>query len=252
MKKFVSLLIETSINFRVAVVSIISVLTAMFMMLASQLPLKTIFDDLLPADHPYIQVHQKHKATFGSSNLVSLMLKVQEGDIFKPDVLQAIQTATVDMQKVKGVDQFQVISLASKKLKEVIASTSEIRLRPLMWPDVPATPAEITQLKQAVLQNPLVYGIYVSPDLKSALITADFIDPNLDYATIFSEIRQIAKNAESIPGVKTNLVGEPILYGWVNYYLFETMMVLAACVAALALLLFFITRTFRGTVLPMI
>jgi len=252
MKKLVSLLIETSIRFRVAVVLIIAALTAIFMVLASQLPLKTIFDDLLPADHPYIQVHQKHKATFGSSNLVSLMLEVQEGDIFKPEVLQAIQTATVEMQRVKGIDQFQVISLASKKLKEVIASTAEIKLRPLMWPDVPTTPAEIAQLKESVLQNPLVYGIYVSPDLKSALITADFIDPNLDYTAIFSEIRQIANNAESVPGVKTHLVGEPILYGWVAYYLPETMMVLAACVAVLALLLFFITRTFRGTVLPMV
>ena len=76
MKKLVSLLIETSIRFRVTVVLIIGALTAMFMVLASQLPLKTIFDDLLPADHPYIQVHQKHKATFGSSNLVLSLIHI--------------------------------------------------------------------------------------------------------------------------------------------------------------------------------
>lgn len=252
MEKVVRLLIETLIRFRIAVVVVIGALTVVFMALAAQLPLKTIFDDLLPAQHPYVQVHQKYKSTFGSSNLVSLMLRVEDGDIFRPDVLKTIQTATVEMQKVKGIDQFQVISLASKKLKEVIASTADIKLRPLMWPDVPNSAEEIAQLKQSVLQNPLVYGIYVSPDLKSALITADFIDPSLDYSAIFKEVRQIADKAESSGLVRAHLVGEPILYGWVAYYLPETMMVLSACVLVLALLLFFITRTFRGTVLPMI
>jgi predicted RND superfamily exporter protein len=252
MEKLVALFVSTMIRFRIAVVIIVGVLTVVFMGLAAQLPLKTIFDDLLPSNHPYIQVHQKYKQTFGSSNLVSLMLRVEQGDIFRTEVLQEIQTATTALQQVKGIDQFQIISLASKKLKEVIASTTEIKLRPLMWPEVPKTPEEIAQLKQAVLQNPLVYGIYVSPDLKSALITADFIDRDLDYTEIFTSIRAIADRAEASGVVKTHLVGEPILYGWVAYYLPETMLVLGACIAVLALLLFLITRTFRGTVLPMI
>jgi len=35
-----------------------------------------------------------------------------------------------------------------------------------MWPEVPKSDTELAQLKAAVLKNPLVYGAYVSPDLK--------------------------------------------------------------------------------------
>src|SRR5882762_2516569 len=176
---------------------------------ALRVEVKTVFDDLLPRNHPYIQVHERIKQTFGGSNLVSIMLEVDRGDIFSRPVLEKIQKVTKDLQQVDGVNQFQIISLAAKKLKEIRGSTDAIELRPLMWPEVPKSDTELAQLKAAVLKNPLVYGAYVSPDLKAALVTVDFYENAVDYKKIFPQIMAIADSVQG-DGVKVRVVGEQI------------------------------------------
>lgn len=233
------------------VVAALVIITAIMAGLALQIQVKTVFDDLLPRNHPYIAVHNQFKQTFGGSNVISIMLEVEQGDIFVPAVLGKIQKVTRDLERVDGVNQFQIISLASKKLREIRASTEGVEVRPLMWPELPKNQEEIARLREAVLNSPLVYGPYVSIDLKAALITADFYDQLLDYHKVFKQVRDIAGKVAG-DGVRVRVVGEPVLYGWVNYYLTETLYILLITLACLVLLLFFISRTWRGTVLPLL
>jgi len=241
---FIARLVEFCIRRRVAVVLVVGILTAFLATLALKVEIKTVFNDLLPTNHPYIKVHEQFKKTFGSSNLVSIMLEVREGDIFTARTLAKIQKVTKDLQLVDGVNQFQIISLAAKKMKEVNASTEGIDIKPLMWPEVPDTAEGIAKLKDSVLRNPLVYGAYVSLDMKAALITVDFYDNEVRYDKIFDQIGNIARAVES-DEVKVRLVGEPILYGWVNHYLPETGKIFFITIAALILLLFITARTWR-------
>jgi predicted RND superfamily exporter protein len=236
---------------RVAVLVLIGLITAVFGVLAARIEIKTVFNDLLPTNHPYIAVHQKFKQTFGSSNLVSVMLEVKDGDIFQPKVLEKIQTVTKRLELVDGANQFQVISLAAKKLKEVRSSTEGIDIQPLMWPKVPTTDEGVARLRDAVLRNPLVYGAYVSTDLKAALVTVDFYDAELKYEKVFDQITEIQRAVEG-DGVTVRLVGEPILYGWVSHYLPETARIFLITIAALIALLFITARTWRGTLLPLL
>ncbi|MBN4841806.1 RND transporter, partial [Citrobacter braakii] len=113
--------------------------------------------------------NNRFKATFGGSNMVSIMLEVEQGDVFQLPVLERTQAITKALQKVEGIDTYQIVSLASKKMKEVRASTDGIESRPLMWPGLPKDAAEIAVLREAVLNNPLVYGPYVSLDQKATL-----------------------------------------------------------------------------------
>ncbi|MCX7180479.1 MAG: MMPL family transporter [Proteobacteria bacterium] len=248
---FISRLVEFCIRRRVAVVVIVGILTAFLATLALKVEVKTVFNDLLPTNHPYIKIHEQFKKTFGSSNLVSIMLEVREGDIFTTKTLGKIQKVTTDLQLVHGVNQFQIISLAAKKMKEVNASTEGIDIKPLMWPEVPDSAEGIARLKDSVLRNPLVYGSYVSLDMKAALITVDFYDNEVRYDKIFDQIGDIARSVEG-DDVKVRLVGEPILYGWVNHYLPETGRIFFITIAALILLLFVTARTWRGTLLPLL
>ncbi len=250
-KGFVVRLVAFCISYRVAVLSAILLATAALAFLAVKVEIRTVFSDLLPLNHPYIKVHEEFKKTFGSSNLVSIMLEVEEGDIFTEKTLSRIRKVTNDLQMVDAVNQFQIISLASKKMKEVRASTDDIDIRPLMWPDIPDSAEGIRQLRESVLQNPMVYGAYVSRDLKAALVTVDFYDNEIRYDRIFSQIGEIARSVEG-DGVSVRVVGEPILYGWVNEYLPETGRIFFATIAALVILLFFTARTWRGTILPMV
>ena len=45
--------------------------TALFAYWGFQLPLVTSFGDLLPQNHPYIQIHNKFSGTFGGANNIS-------------------------------------------------------------------------------------------------------------------------------------------------------------------------------------
>ena len=243
--------VDACIRNRRLVIAIYALSTLLMLCFALRVQVKTLFDDLLPRNHPYIQVHEQIKRVFGGSNLVSIMIEAEHGDIFQVPVLSKVQSVTRELQKVDGVNQFQIISLASKKLKEIRGSTDAIELHPVMWPDIPRTDAELSHLRDAVKRNQLVYGSYVSIDLKAALVTVDFYDDEVDYKKIFPEIMAIA-NAAGGDGVRVRVVGEPILYGWVAHYLPETVEIFLATIACLVLLLFTVARTWRGTLLPLL
>lgn len=225
--------------------------TAFMAWFAVQLPIRTVFSELMPQQHPFIQVHEQFKTTFGGSNIVSIMLEVEEGTIFQMPVLAKIKAVQDRLQLVEGVNQFQIISLAASKLREVRASTDGIITRPLMWPDLPETQEDIDRLRDAVLENPLVYGRYVSIDLKSALVTVDFIDHLVNYDTNFQQINDIIRDVDTPDdGIKFHVVGDPILFGWVKYYLPETAWIAIITLFAIFVTLMIFMRTWRGSVIP--
>ncbi len=244
-------LIDLILQHRVPVVSAIVGFTCVMAYLAAQIEVKTVFSDLLPRNHPYVAVNNQFKQTFGGSNMVSIMLEVEQGDVFDMKVLGKVRQVTQALQKVEGVDTYQIASLASKKMKEVRASTEGIESRPLMWPGLPKDAGEIATLREAVLNNPLVYGPYVSMDMRATLVTADFIDGAVDYLKAYRQISEIADQAKG-DGVLVRVVGEPILYGLVNHYLGETLRIFMVTVGALVVLLLLITRTWHGTILPLV
>lgn len=248
--KLVGGAIEWFIHHRVLVVSIVMVITAAMAYLAAQIEVKTVFSDLLPRNHQYIKINDQFKQTFGGSNMISIMLETEEGDVFQMKVLERVQKITKALQKVSNVDSYQIVSLASKKIKEVRASTDGIESRPLMWPNLPKDENELKILKESVLNNSLVFGAYVSLDMKATLITVDFVDAGIDYSKIYDQITEIT-DAAAGDGIKVRIVGEPLLYGIVGHYLTETLHLFLITVATLVALLFLITRSWHGTILPL-
>ncbi|MFA5120682.1 RND family transporter [Zavarzinia sp.] len=239
------------VRHRFPVLIAMAVVTVVMGWFALHVQIKTRFTDLLPRNHPYVQVDQDYKASFGSSNLVTIMVSADQGEIFTPEILGNIRDITLALRTIEGVNQFGITSLASKKLKEIRSSTYEIETRPLMWPDVPRSADAVAALRAAVLNNGLVYGQYVARDLKSALITVDFIDRLVDYDTAFAQINQVI-DAHRLPGVTYRVVGDPMLYGWIGANLGETGLVFLLSVAVLGIILFLCSRTWYGTVLPLL
>lgn len=242
---------EFCIDNRKLVIGVVAAITLVLGFFAVQVEIKTQFADLLPARHPYMKIHNAFKETYGGSNMVSIMLEVQKGDIFTPEVLGKVKTISRELQQVAGVNQFQIVSLATRKLKQVKVTAEGIDSSPLMWPDVPQTPEGIAKLREAVLNNALVFGSYVSLDMKSTLITVDFYDQFADYITAFHQISDIvARNGGK--NTKIRVVGEPVLYGWVRHYLPETFHIFLLTIAGMIAFLFVVSRTYRGTILPLL
>lgn len=243
---------EFFIRVRVWVVVVIAILTGSFVYFGSKGEVRTIFKDLMPSDHPYISVHQEFKSSFGGSNMVSIMLRVEEGDIFTLENLKKIQDITKDLRMISGVNSYQIYSIAAKKVREVKSGSYGIKTKSLMWPYVPKNESEIEKLKQSVLSNRLVYGTYVSRDLKAALITADFIERKMNFATVYQEITDLVEKHRG-EGYELSVVGEPILQGIIRAFLPETLKIFVLSIGALGVLLFiFFMRSLRGTFVPLL
>ncbi len=238
------------IRWRHAVLAAIAMVTLVLGYFALQVEVKTIFTDLQPGDHPYVQTNEEFKNTFGGANVVTIMVEPKEGDIFNLETLGTIKQITDDLQYVDAVNQFQIVSLASKKLKNVIASDIGIESLPIMWPELPNGQDEIDKVRKDVISNPMVYGSYVSYDQKSALITVDFIDRLIDYAKVLPQINEVIAKASN-PNINIKVVGQPILAGMVLDYLPETLWIVMLIVVVIALILLVSKGTLRGMILPL-
>lgn len=252
LKHFSARLAKWSIDHRVPVTLVVGLITLFFALCLTRLEIQTRFSDMLPHGHPYVKVHQAYKDSFAASNRVMILVKAREGDILHGDILEEVQRITRSLRTVEGVNLQQIVSIASRKLKRVSASSEGIETRPLMGDQVPRSEPELQALRQAIQNNSMVYGLYVNRDFSSTLIQVDFYDHLVNYKAIFPQIQAILDASPIKDQVSLHLVGEPILYGWVAHYLPETLSLSLLSLGAMLVLLFVFSRTWRGTLLPLL
>jgi len=109
------------LHHRYKVVGVVWVLAlALAAAAAMRLIVSTKNEDLLPTNHPYIKVHKQFEDQFGGPNLVVIMLTVEKGTIFEPKALAKIKAITEKLQYVDAVNQYQIVSLASKNSKTFV------------------------------------------------------------------------------------------------------------------------------------
>ncbi len=69
------------------VLSLIAILTLFFALRIPGLKIFTDFADLLPQQHPYIELHNSIKDDFGGANVLVVGVEFAEGDIFSNENL---------------------------------------------------------------------------------------------------------------------------------------------------------------------
>lgn len=236
---------------RAVIFGLIAAATLCFAYLSIKIEMYTAFSDLLPADHPYVRVHNRFWKTFGGANVVLLSVEVTEGDIFNVPVLEKIKKLTEVIEQTPGANNYQIFSIARQKVKDVRATAWGIEVEPVMWPDVPREPEAIERLRDVVYANPTIVGRLVSEDGKAALITAAFHEERLDYAALFRRIQRAIQASED-GNTRVFAAGEPILYGWIYHHLGSISLIIAlTCLSMLAILVLYY-RNLNGVMIPLI
>ncbi len=92
-KRALYLLGERLIQNRTPVAILTAVVTAWFGFHTAQLEMITSFGELLPNGHPFIEVHDEYAKDFGGANNITLMVEVEEGNLFNVETLGQIWTA---------------------------------------------------------------------------------------------------------------------------------------------------------------
>ena len=104
------------LRWRFLVLGVVGALTAFFGYYAAQTQLVTSFGDLLPQNHPFIQIAHKYDQYFGSVNNVTIMVEAREGTIYNADIIKKIVNMTQNMDLVYGIQHGSVRSIATCEL----------------------------------------------------------------------------------------------------------------------------------------
>jgi len=237
---------------RIAAMVVVLGVTAFF---ATQIPkvrVESLLIDLFPEDHEFVETYKEYQDIFGGANLVILSLEVREGTIFNIPTLEKIRKITKELELLDGVNNYQVLSLAQRKVKLItVDPVAGFQAVPLMWPEVPKTDEEVAALEKLVHTTPRVHRYLVSKDDKAALIVAGFFEGQFDPRDTYRRLREIASSVED-PNTVVRMIGRPVLLGYVLEHYSQLGWLFAATVVSIVLLLVFYFRDLRGVVIPVV
>ena len=228
------------------------VVTGFFALGLRQVEIKTIFSDLLPKNHPFVQVYKDHP-NFGNPLTVTVMVKRTDGQtIYNPETLQKVWDMTRNIDLTPGVDHDQVLSITTEKARYSEATPYGIDSQPLMGDHSPATSEEIEEFRERVKKSPASQTFLISADETATLIQATFIERLLDYRTVFEFVQENLVEAEADGVHEIHAAGQPMLTGWVFYYQYQMIFIFMVTATVLLLALVFYMRNVAGVVAPVV
>jgi hypothetical protein len=249
MKRFVHWFSHGLIRYRYGFLGLCLVISVFFAYQLKNLSFNTNLGDFYPLKHPYLKVQNDLNEIFGGLNQVSIAISVKQGDIVNTLTLEKVWEITNQLYLTDGINAGRVVSLSARKIKHVEANLEGFAAERLMH-DPPRTQEELAILKQRILRNPLVYGPIVSPDFKATLIQADF-ESAVSSRKIFQLLRGI-ENQYQDNNHDIYIAGQPVLQGWLDFYLPRMSSLFLVTLCAMSLVLFFAFKSKRGVLLPLL
>ncbi|MBR9871726.1 MAG: MMPL family transporter [Gammaproteobacteria bacterium] len=234
------------------VLSLIAILTLVFALRIPGLKIFTDFADLLPQQHPYIELHNSIKDSFGGANVLVVGVEFEEGDIFTNENLARIDRITQAVDSLPGVNHNLVSSVTHRNSRKVwLTEVGSINSEPYYDSTRGLySSEELESMRADVAANPRVYGPLVSPDLKMALVKAQLIEGKLDYETTFAQLQEL-RAEEASEGVTIYATGQPVLVGWAYTYMDQILQIFVFTVLAMLALLIFHFRKAYGVLIPL-
>ena len=222
---------------------------------AAQIPalkMYSDFADLLPQSHPYIQLHNEIKDSFGGANVIVVGIEAEDGSVFSNDALKLIHELTLAVDALPGVNHDLVSSLTHRTVRKVwLTEMGNIVSEPYYEPlDPLLSDEQLATLKKEVIANPQVYGPLVSPDMKMALIKAQLNEGQLDYEDTFNQLQALRAKYEG-QAFHIYATGQPVLVGWAYHYKDQIYQILAFTALIMVFLLVWHFRSAYGVLVPL-
>ena len=210
---------------------------------------KTNLGDFYPLKHPYLKIQNRLTEIFGGLNQVSIAIEVNNGTILNPVTLDKVWEITEQLYLTEGINAARVVSLSARKIKYVEANDEGFVTQRMMH-DPPKGQLEIDELKQRILKSPMVYGPIVSKDFKATLIQADF-ESSVSSRKIFDILQAIKAKYED-ENNRIYIAGQPVLQGWLDFYLPRMVKLFILTLLAMSLVLYYAFKSKRGILLPLV
>lgn len=226
----------------------LAAVTLFFAIGLQRVELRTIFSDLLPKNHPFVQTYKDHP-NFGNPLTVTIMVENKKGDIYNAETLLKVWNLTRDIDLAPGVDHDQILSIATEKARYSEATPFGVDSQPLMGDRAPVSQSEIDELRLRVNKAPNARAFLISQDGSAALIKATFIERLIDYGEVFDYVQPMIEAARD-QNHNVFVAGQPILTGWVYSHQAAMLSIFAITAFALLLALVIYMSNVAGVVTP--
>ncbi|HEY8518122.1 MAG TPA: MMPL family transporter [Candidatus Binatia bacterium] len=249
-QRFIDAYLRFLLNYRRSVSIIIAAITLFFAYSLKDLTLHTDFFDFYPRQHPYIKIYNEFRRMFGSANVLQIIIKKKNGDIYNPETLQKVDRVTKFIIETKGVVPYQILSIASPKMKSINTFRGAVQIREVYYPGVPRTQEDADRVKFAVYATKGIHGVYVAEDDSAALVTAGFWEEALDFNYLYHRLEQL-KAQENDENHEIMITGFPYLFTSIMRYAPQVLWVFGLTFFTIGVLLWVYFRTWTGIWVPL-
>ena len=229
---------------------VVIAITLFFGIGATKVQIKTIFSDLFPKTHPFVQTFKDHP-NFGNPLTLTIMVKRTDGDdVFNAKSMQKIWDISRDIDLAPGIDHDQVVSIATEKARYTEVTADGIFSNPIMDGHPPETVDEIKETRRRINESPPVRQFLISRDGTAAIVNATFIERLVDYKAVFDTVSDL-KGKYADDQHEIYVAGWPMLTGWVYYFGEDTPKIFAVTLSLMFVCLFLAMRNVAGVATPL-
>ena len=253
-QRLIEAYLEFLLRHRKAISLVVAAITLFFCWSLKDIRLNTDFFDFYPRQHPYIKIYSEFRRMFGSANVLQVILRVKPGgahaDVYNPETLQKLDRLTRAIIETKGVVPYQILSIASPKMKSISNFRGSIQIREVFYPGVPRTQEDAERVRFAVYATKGIHGVYVAEDDSAALITAGFWEEALDFGYLYDRLESL-RLQESDANHEVLITGFPYLFTSVMRYAPQVLYVFVVTFVTIGALLWIYFRTWTGIWVPL-
>lgn len=203
----------------------------------------------LPPEHPVERAIAGMERVFGSSEVMSVLMRQDDAGVFTPSTLRLISRITAELEALPGVEK--VDSLANTEF--MAGGDGRITVEKLMSKE-PATAADAAKIRARALSWEMYRGTFVSADMKSAqwIVTLDSSAAKTgNYTPVVDAVRSVISRYEA-PGRHFMVTGEVAVKAMlVTGITRDLTILLPILIVVLVAILFFAFRRPGGVILPL-
>ncbi|MFO7650210.1 MAG: MMPL family transporter [bacterium] len=224
------------------VIAAVVLVTAVVSPFIARMRIETNLARLLPEDDPGRQATATVDREFGGSDIAVVI--VEPGDVFRPQVLEALDSLAGAIAGIPGVTEVQSLTT----LQDVSGQGDDVLIRAVVE-SIPHDAAAMRSLRESVLADKRYRGVLVSADGGSALLVARLAPVN-DPAVTARELERVVQ-ASSL-GPVSSMAGSAVQMMYVQDWLMSDLVrLLPVVVLVLVLVLALMFRSAYGVLLPL-
>ncbi len=209
-------------------------------------------DAQIPPGHPLVVVGKRIEKLFGGKYMTVVGIYPEDGSIYTPKILAKVKRINDALERLPGVKPGSVLSLMSRRVKDVKSSEDGIEVVPLA-DKVPQTAAEIANFRRRVQRNRLVTSLLVSDNGRATAVMVDFDDFAKAGGAkgLYLRLQRILE-PEREAGIEIRSAGAPPVLYWLLIYTRRVAVLFLLALGIIGYLHYRAFRTLQGMFVPLV